>query len=111
MSVEETPEQTVAQHLIEGLHAQFGASLRLRGIEVEVGATVDLDHAALGAALSAGLAGIEVRIVAVAVLFRCTDCGAEFPADEHPCPVCGSVRVSLVHGEELGISRAWAESS
>lgn len=110
-TTEPSSEQRVAQHLIEGLRAQFDASVPLRGIEVEVGATVELDHAALGAALSAGLSGIEVRIVAVAVLFRCTDCGAEFPADEHPCPVCGSARVSLVHGEELGISRAWAESA
>jgi Zn finger protein HypA/HybF involved in hydrogenase expression len=110
-TVEQTAEQEVAQHLIEGLRAQIGPSVRLRGIEVEVGVTVDLNHAALMTALSAGLPGIEVRIRAVAVLFQCADCGAEFPADEHPCPVCGSARVSLVHGEELGIARAWAESA
>ena len=110
-SGEQTPEQLVAQHLIEGLRSQIGGSVRLRGIEVEVGVTVELDHAALMAALGVELPGLEVRIREVAVLFQCADCGAEFPADEHPCPVCGSARVSLVHGEELGISRAWAESA
>ncbi len=105
------PEQEVAAHLLKGLRAQIPASVAVRGIEVEVGVTVDLDVGALQAALCAVLPGVEVRIRRVDVLFKCADCGAEFPADEHPCPVCGSVRVAMVHGDELGISRAWAHEA
>ena len=101
-------EYEVANHLVSGLRAQVGASVALVGIEVEVGESVDVNIQVLQGALARLLPGVEVQIRAVAVLYVCADCGAEFPADEHPCPVCGSVRVSMVHGEELGITRAWA---
>ena len=101
----------MAAHLVEGLRAQVPATVGLRGIEVEVGATIELDIPELVAALENALPGVEVRIRRVDVLFKCADCGAEFPADEHPCPVCGSVRVAMVHGDELGISRAWATAA
>ena len=105
------PELTVAQHLYEALRTQIPASVKLRGIEVEVGVTVDIDEPALRSALTRLLPGVEIQIRRVEVLFKCADCGAEFPADEHPCPVCGSARVAMVHGDELGIKRAWAEQA
>lgn len=68
---------------------------------------MDLVPAALLAALRARLPGIDVQITVIAALMRCEDCGAEYPPDEHPCPACGSPRGTLIHGEELGIVRAW----
>lgn len=105
---EGSPECQVAARLLVGLRAQVPATVGLRGIEVEVGVMVDLVVPELVAALERELPGIEVRVRRVDVLFACAECGAEFPADEHPCPVCGSARVAMVHGDELGISRAWA---
>jgi len=105
---EGSPESEVAAHLVAGLRAQVPETIGLRGIEVEVGASIDLQLPELVAALEQALPGVEVRVRRVDVLFKCADCGAEFPADEHPCPVCGSARVAMVHGDELGISRAWA---
>lgn len=96
----------LADALLDGLRAQLPEGFALAGIEVEVGELVDVDRAALRAALVARL-GVEVRIVEVAALYRCLDCGAEYPADEFPCPACGSPRHEVVHGEELGVSRAW----
>lgn len=102
------PAVTVAQSLVEGLQAQLPAHVRLGGIEVELGEQVDLDAGALRAALQALLPGVEVRITLVPALLRCLDCGAEYPADEFPCPACGSAKAELVHGDELQIRRAWA---
>ena len=105
---EPSVEFQVAERLLEGLHQQLGDRVaRVRGIEVEVGETHDLDATDLHAELSRLLPGRQIRVRTVAVLFKCADCGAEFPADEHPCPVCGSARVAMVHGDELGVSRAW----
>lgn len=103
------PEVEVAAQLAEAVRAQVGAGLVLRGVDVEVGELVDLDGDALRRALCAALPGVAVRIVPVACLYRCADCGAEFPADEHPCPVCGSARVAVVRGEELAVVRAQVE--
>lgn len=105
---EGSPESEVAAHLVAGLRAQVPVTVGLFGIEVEVGASVDLEVPELVAELQRALPGVEVRVRRVDVLFKCADCGAEFPADEHPCPVCGSARVAMVHGDELGVSRAWA---
>jgi Zn finger protein HypA/HybF involved in hydrogenase expression len=78
------------------------------GIEVRLGAMVDLGADELRTALRNRLGpGIEVQITTVAAVLRCLDCGAEYPGDEHPCPVCGSGRAELIHGAELQIARAW----
>lgn len=101
----------VAGQLLEGLQAQLPASgFRLVGIEIHVGALVELDPEALRAAVLALLPRVEVQITRVDALLKCKDCGAEYPSDEHPCPVCGSPHAELVHGMELGIVRAWGES-
>jgi Zn finger protein HypA/HybF involved in hydrogenase expression len=101
----------IALQLLEHLHSQLPATgFRLDGIEVQVGVLVDLDPEHLRAALSAMLPGIEVKVTAVAALLKCTDCGAEYPHDEHPCPVCGSPNATLVHGNELEIVRAWGQT-
>ncbi len=98
----------MAGRLVEGLRAQLGDRARLvRGIEVEVGEVHELDVHELGAQLDALLPGVDVRVRVVRILWKCSDCGAEFPAEEHPCPVCGSVRVAMIHGDELGVTRAW----
>ncbi len=97
----------VADTLVAALRAQVPAGVVLAGIEVHLGALVALAAADLHAALSSRLPGLEVRIVVIAALMRCDDCGAEYPPEEHPCPACGSPRGSLIHGEELGIVRAW----
>ena len=101
----------VAGHLLEHLESQLPASgFRLKGLEVRLGALLDLDPEVLRAALCAALPGVEVRVVTVDALLRCTDCGAAYPHDEHPCPVCGSGRAELASGQELEISRAWGET-
>lgn len=100
----------VAGELLEGLHAQLPPiGFRLDGFEVEVGAMVDIDPEQLRAALLAMLPGIEVRVTRVDALLKCKDCGAEYPADEHPCPVCGSPHAELARGGELHVTRAWGE--
>ena len=97
--------------LLEALAAQLPSEgFRLSGIEVEVGALLDIDIEALAAAMSAALSGVEVRVVRVAALLKCNDCGAEYPSEEHPCPVCGSPHAHLLRGEEFGITRAWGDT-
>lgn len=97
----------IAETLVAALRAQAGA-MRVAGIEVRLGAMVDLAPAVLQAALEATLGpGVEVQITVVAAVLRCLDCGAEYPGDEHPCPACGSGRAELIHGTELEIARAW----
>lgn len=104
------PEE-LADQLIAGLYAQLPTSgFRLDGIEVLVGTLVELDPDALARALKERLPGVEVQIKMSEACLRCTDCGAEYPADEHPCPVCGSPNASLISGSELEISRAWGET-
>ncbi len=101
----------IAIHLIEGLHAQLPDNgFRLDGIEVHLGKQVDLDPEHLYAALCGLLPRVEVRITLVDPLLKCKDCGAEYPEDEHPCPVCGSPNAELIHGGELQIARAWGET-
>ena len=102
----------VAHQLLEGLHAQLPEhGFHLQGIEVHVGKMVDLDPEQLRAMLLALLPPkVEVQITLVDALLRCKDCGAEYPADEHPCPVCGSPHAELAHGGELQIVRAWGET-
>lgn len=107
MEAHVAPEQEAAETLVAGLRAQLPASFALAGIEVAVGELVAIDPAALAAALTALLPGVEVRITPVAALYHCLDCGADYPADEYPCPACGSGRHEVVHGHELGITRAW----
>lgn len=97
----------VVSPMLDALRAQLPSGFRLAGIEVEVGERLELDLAALRAALEARLPGTEVCIKPIAALLRCLDCGAEYPADEFPCPACGSGRAELIHGTELGIVRAW----
>ena len=104
-------ELSVLESLLEALAAQIPASgFRLDGIEVEVGALLDIDPAEVQQLLANALPGVEVRMVTGAALLRCTDCGAEYPPEEHPCPVCGSPRSTVLHGQELGIARAWGET-
>jgi Zn finger protein HypA/HybF involved in hydrogenase expression len=98
----------VASHLLAHLQSQLPPSgFHLEGIEVRVGALVELDRDTLHAALCAVLPGVEVRLTEVAPLLRCLECGAEYPHDEHPCPACGSARAEVVSGTELEIARAW----
>lgn len=101
-----TPD-TLAEHLLEGLYAQLPPGVELSGFELEVGELVDVDIAALHEALVRRAPGVEVVITRVAGLLRCLDCGARYPPDEHPCPVCGSGRSEIEHGSELGVKRAW----
>jgi Zn finger protein HypA/HybF involved in hydrogenase expression len=101
----------LAGQLLEGLNAQLPASgFRLVGIEVQVGKMVELDPEHLRAMLCAMLPRVEVQITVVDALLKCKDCGAEYPHDEHPCPVCGSPNAELIHGGELQIARAWGET-
>lgn len=103
----ETARQVAAQ-LLDGLRAQLPAEgFVLRGFEIELGALVDLPVEDLLVAVEEAWPGIEVRVTVVAAVLRCEDCGAEYPADEHPCPVCGSARAELIHGNELHVKRAW----
>lgn len=98
----------VADELFAALQAQLPASgFQLAGIEVHLGERVDLTASELRAAMQSRLPGVEVVVNVVAALLKCQDCGAEYPADEHPCPVCGSGRAELIHGQELAIARAW----
>jgi Zn finger protein HypA/HybF involved in hydrogenase expression len=100
--------QTVAAALVAGLRAQLpAAGFTLGGVEVQLGELVDLSADALREAMEGELPGIEVRITVVRGALKCQDCGAEYPSDEHPCPVCGSGRAELIHGTELTIARAW----
>lgn len=101
----------IADQLLAALHAQLpAAGFLLAGIEVHLGERVDLLASALRTAMQVRLPGIEVQVTVVAALLKCQDCGAEYPADEHPCPVCGSGRAELIHGHELAIARAWGAS-
>ncbi len=101
----------VAGHLLQHLESQLPASgFLLRGIEVRMGVLLDLNPEALRAALCAALPGVEVRVTTVDALLRCLDCGAAYPHEEHPCPVCGSGRSEVASGQELEIVRAWGES-
>ncbi len=100
----------IAEELLVGLRAQWPADQQLGGFEVEVGELVDVDVAALKAELERACPGVTVQIVRVDGLIRCLDCGAHYPAEESPCPVCGSGRGELVHGVELGVRRAWARA-
>lgn len=101
-----TPD-ALAEHLLEGLHAQVPPELELAGFELEVGELVEVDRVALRAALELRAPGVDVVITIVEGLLRCLDCGARYPTDEHPCPVCGSARAEIEHGSELGVKRAW----
>jgi Zn finger protein HypA/HybF involved in hydrogenase expression len=98
----------IADELVAALRAQLPDDIVLDGFEVEVGEHVELDRDALVAALRARVPGVEVRVVVVEGLLRCLDCGADYPPDEAPCPVCGSARAALIHGQELSVRRAWA---
>jgi Zn finger protein HypA/HybF involved in hydrogenase expression len=103
--------EELANTLIAGLQAQLPETgFRLDGIEVRLGALVDVQPDSLKEAIQKLLPGVEVRIQLVEALLRCEDCGAEYPADEHPCPVCGSPNARLIHGSELEIARAWGET-
>lgn len=98
----------IAASLLEGLNAQLPPSgFQLDGIEVQVGALVELDAETLRAMLLAMLPRVEVQITVMPALLKCLDCGATYPHDEHPCPICGSGRAELVSGHELQIVRAW----
>jgi Zn finger protein HypA/HybF involved in hydrogenase expression len=98
----------IADELVAALRTQVPADVILQGFEVELGEHVDVDPDALRAALLTRVPGVEVEFVRVEGLLRCLDCGAQYPADEAPCPVCGSARAELVHGQELAVRRAWA---
>lgn len=101
----------IAAELVAGLRAQLPAQgFRLDGVEVQVGVLLELDLAALTAALQQLLPSVEIKIQVEPAILHCEDCGADYPADEHPCPVCGSGRASVLHGQELGITRAWGET-
>jgi Zn finger protein HypA/HybF involved in hydrogenase expression len=101
----------IAVQLLDGLNAQLPESgFRLQGLEVLLGKMVDVDPEHLKAALCAMLPRVEVQITVIDALLKCTDCGAEYPADEHPCPVCGSPHAELCHGADLQIVRAWGET-
>jgi Zn finger protein HypA/HybF involved in hydrogenase expression len=98
----------IAASMLEALHSQLPASgFQLAGIEVKLGALVDLEPETLRAALCAMLPGVEVQLDIVPGILRCKDCGAEYPSDESPCPVCGSPHAELACGGELQIVRAW----
>lgn len=98
----------VARALVAGLRAQVPSEgFALAGIEVEVGELVDVDRETLAEALRTALPGVEVRLTVVPAVLVCLDCGAEYPADEHPCPSCGSSRAELLRGNELQVLRAW----
>ena len=102
-----TPSE-IAATLLAHLHSQLPPSgFQLEGVEVRVGVLVDMDRDVLRAALCAALPRVEVRVTEVDALLKCTDCGAEYPHDEHPCPACGSARAEVVSGTELEIARAW----
>ncbi len=105
------PTDAIAAQLIDGLRAQLPkVGFRLDGIEVQVGALLELDVEGLRQSLLRALGGIEVKLLVEPAMLHCEDCGADYPADEHPCPVCGSGRASLRSGEELSITRAWGET-
>lgn len=106
--VECTPAIETATALIEGLHAQLPSpAFVLAGIEVALGALIGLTAEELRLELQRQLPGVAVIITLLPAIFECLDCGAEYPADEHPCPVCGSPNARVLHGEELSITRAW----
>lgn len=97
----------IARSLVEGLRAQLPAEgFRLDSIEIAVGTQVDLQPEELRLAVAALLPGVQVEMRVVEALMRCQDCGAEFPPDEYPCPLCGSGHAELVHGLELEIVKA-----
>ncbi len=98
----------LAAELLAGLRAQLPPDVKLAGFEVAIGELVDVDVAALVRELRAGAGVVDVQVKRVAALYRCLDCGAEYPPEESPCPVCGSARAELVSGDELTITRAWA---
>lgn len=98
----------IADELVAGLRAQLPAEVVLEGFEVEVGEHLEIDVDELLTALKLLVPGVEIRLVRVEGLLRCLECGAEYPADEAPCPVCGSARAELVHGHELSVRKAWA---
>lgn len=106
----------VAAELVLELVRQLpGSGFRLAGIEVHLGAELDLDAAILRESLDqaiveSGLGKIEIQISVIPGGLRCLDCGAEYPSDEHPCPVCGSPNAMMIHGRELAIARAWGAS-
>ena len=101
----------MAAQLVEGLHQQLPASgFRLDGIEVHLGKLVDIFPEDLRQALQLLLPRVEVRVTPVDALMRCTDCGATYPPEEFPCPVCGSADAVMIHGSELEIVRAWGET-
>jgi Zn finger protein HypA/HybF involved in hydrogenase expression len=97
----------VVELLLAGLEAQLPEGFVPAGIEVQLGALLDVDPAALRASLEAALPGLEIRILVTPAAFRCLDCGAEYPQDEFPCPVCGSPNHEILQGNELQILRAW----
>lgn len=98
--------EAIVQPLLDGLRAQLPPGFRLVAIEVAVGERVDVDRDALRQALERALPGVQVEIRPVAAVLRCLDCGAIYPADEFPCPVCGSGHAELIAGDELGIVAA-----
>ena len=104
-------EIEIAQRLAQHLRSQLPEKgFRLLGIEVLLGKMVELEEEALMAALQVELPTIEVKIQRIEGLMRCIDCGAQYPNEEHPCPVCGSPHAELIAGMELEIGRAWGES-
>ena len=107
----DTRTEEIADQLMEALHQQLPSSnFLLKGIEVQLGALVDLEVADLQRALQQRLPAVDIRITVMEALMQCTDCGAQYPPDEHPCPVCGSPHAHMVHGHELEIVRAWGET-
>jgi Zn finger protein HypA/HybF involved in hydrogenase expression len=97
----------IARTLVDGLIAQLPkGGFRLESIEIAVGMQVDLEPEALRVEVAALLPEVQVEMRRVDALMRCQDCGAEFPPDEYPCPVCGSGHVELVHGLELEVVKA-----
>ncbi len=103
--------EAVVEELLAGLREQLPPSgFRLDGIEVHLGAEVELSGEELASALAKALPGVEIKITLIPSLLHCLDCGADYPPDEFPCPVCGSAAAEHLHGQELQIARAWGQT-
>jgi Zn finger protein HypA/HybF involved in hydrogenase expression len=103
--------ETIVEELVRGLREQLPPTgFRLDGIEVHLGAEVELEPQELSSALGLALPGVEIKIKVIASLLHCMDCGADYPPDEFPCPVCGSAAAEHRHGQELEIARAWGQT-
>ncbi len=91
-------------------HAQAAQAERVSGVYVVIGqlsSVVDESVQFYWDLISAGTlaAGAQLHFRRVPAAFRCADCRHEYaPAAETlACPACGSVRVSLIAGEELNL--------